>query len=311
MNTSTSKSTPSHAAHAVLSDPYLLRRKARMLADAVPQLSPQGALYSAFLRGNHGRRKAGSGDSFWQFRTYAPGDPASAIDWRRSARSDGTFVRQYEWEAARDVWIICDMGGHMHFSGTASGPTKAEQAGVLAVALAHLFTRGGERVGLFGFSERPLAGKYGTDMFAEKIVDAGGGVQSGRIPQDLTQFAPPGPGTYTLWLSDFLSPIAQLRQRIRAVSRAGTTLHMVQILDPSEETFPFDGRIQFEGPSRTDGHLIENAADIKARYLRRLARHQDEVSDAAREVGAQLLRHRTNRSLTPTLIALTAVMGNC
>jgi len=274
-----------------------------MLADAMSELSPRGALYSAFLRGNHGRRKAGSGDNFWQFRPYAPGDPASSIDWRRSARSDGYFVRQYEWEAARDMWLICDLGPHMHFRGDGADRSKAEDAAVLAVALAHLLTRGGERVGLLGHSERPAAGKYGTDLFAEKIVDA-----ARMDAVELEREVPPGPGTHTIWISDFLSPINRLRRRLKAISRAGTQLYLVQILDPAEEIFPFEGRIQFEGPSRTDGHLIENAKDIQKRYLSRLAKHQHDVNVLAREAGASILRHRTDRSLSPSLISLSALM---
>lgn len=290
-------------ARSILASPVLLRRRARTLAEAIPAISPRGALYSAFLRGNHGRRKAGSGDNFWQFRPYMPGDSASVIDWRRSARADGYFVRQYEWEAARDMWIACDMGPHMHFSSGAAAYSKAEEAAVLAVSVAHLLAKGGERVGLLGRSERPVAGKYGTDLFAEKLV----AVATGESP-DLTQIIPPASGTHTIWISDFLSPIERLRGQLKALARAGTLVHMVQVLDSAEETFPYEGRIQFEGPSRTNGHLIESAEDIRKRYLSRLARHQEDVSALAKEAGANLLRHRTDRSLSPTLVGLTALL---
>lgn len=232
-----------------------------------------------------------------------PGDSASVIDWRRSARADGYFVRQYEWEAARDMWIACDVGPHMHFSSGQSQHSKAEEAAVLAVSIAHLLSKGGERVGLIGRSERPVAGKYGTDLFAEKLV----GMVNNDTP-DLTQIIPPAPGTHTIWISDFLSPIERLRSQLKALSRAGTLVHMVQILDCAEETFPYEGRIQLEGPSRTNGHLIENAQDIRKRYLSRLDRHQDDLMALAREAGANLLRHRTDRSLSPTLVGLTALL---
>lgn len=291
------------AAGSILSNPLLLRRRARTAANAIPPLSPRGALYSAFLRGNHGRRKAGSGDSFWQFRPYMPGDSAAVIDWRRSARADGYFVRQYEWEAARDMWIACDMGPHMQFSSGVSDHTKAEEAAILGVAIAHLLGKGGERVGLLGRSERPVAGKYGTDIFAEKLV---GSIAS--APQDLAEVMPPGPGTHTVWISDFLTPVERLRKRLKAIVRGGTRLHLVQILDAAEETFPYEGRIQFEGPSRTNGHLIESAEDIKTRYIKRFTQHQDQLHTLAREAGANVLHHRTDRSLSPALVSLSALL---
>ena len=38
--------------------------------------------------GAHGLRRPGPGEEFWQYRPAQPGEPARAIDWRRSARSD-------------------------------------------------------------------------------------------------------------------------------------------------------------------------------------------------------------------------------
>jgi uncharacterized protein (DUF58 family) len=297
------RSSAAGSSDGVLSNPLLLRRRGRMLADAIPPLSPSGAIYSAFLRGNHGRRKAGSGDSFWQFRPYMPGDSASVIDWRRSARAESYFVRQYEWEAARDMWIACDLGPHMHFASNEAGRSKAEEAAVLAVSIGHLLARGGERVGLLGYSQRPIAGKYGTDLLAEKLIDA---AQGPGI--DLKDTMPPGRGTHTVWISDFLTPIERLRKRIKAVSRAGSHLHLVQILDPAEEHFPYQGRIEFEGPSRTNGHLVENAQDIRTRYLNRLSQHQDHITALAKEAGANILRHRTDRSLSPMLVSLSGLL---
>ena len=55
--------------------------------------------------GAHGRRRAGTGESFWQFRDLSPGEAISRIDWRQSAKRDGTFVREMEWDAAQTVSI--------------------------------------------------------------------------------------------------------------------------------------------------------------------------------------------------------------
>jgi uncharacterized protein (DUF58 family) len=105
-------------------------------------------LASSVSLGVHGRRKTGMGESFWQFRRYAPTDAISRIDWRQSAKSQHLFVREREWEAAQTVWFWRDSGAGMDFkSGSVS---KRERADLLLLALASLLVRGGERVGLMG-----------------------------------------------------------------------------------------------------------------------------------------------------------------
>ena len=61
------------------------------------------------MYGVHGRRRAGVGETFWQFRQFAWGEPVQRIDWRRSARDDRLYVREREWESAHTVWIWPDL----------------------------------------------------------------------------------------------------------------------------------------------------------------------------------------------------------
>jgi hypothetical protein len=74
-------------------------------------------LAATVLLGTHGRKRAGTGDEFWQYRPAEAGDALRAIDWRRSARSDGHFVRQTEWQAAQSVMIGVDDAAEMTFTG--------------------------------------------------------------------------------------------------------------------------------------------------------------------------------------------------
>src|SRR3984957_14153320 len=67
------------------------------------------------MHGVHGRRRAGPGETFWQFRPFLSGEPSGAIDWRRSAREDRAYVREREWEAAHTVWIWIDRSPSMAF----------------------------------------------------------------------------------------------------------------------------------------------------------------------------------------------------
>ena len=73
---------------------------AQALAEGLPKLI-LAAERLAFVAapGLHGRRRAGPGEAFWQFRDFRDGDDARRIDWRRSARGDRLYLREREWEA--------------------------------------------------------------------------------------------------------------------------------------------------------------------------------------------------------------------
>ena len=77
------------------------------------------------IHGLHGRRRAGPGENFWQFRRFVSGEPAQRVDWRRSARDDHLYVREQEWEAAHTVWIWPDRSPSMAFASRAGVGNEA------------------------------------------------------------------------------------------------------------------------------------------------------------------------------------------
>src|SRR5271156_586813 len=89
----------------------------RTLAAAMPRLMLEARRVAAtVIHGLHGRRRAGPGENFWQYRRFVSGEPAARIDWRRSARDDHLYVRELEWEAAHTVWIWPDRSLSMNFA---------------------------------------------------------------------------------------------------------------------------------------------------------------------------------------------------
>ncbi|MEM8985995.1 MAG: DUF58 domain-containing protein, partial [Pseudomonadota bacterium] len=93
-----------------------LRQQAEKLAAPLPPLLAEAERIAAsVLQGVHGRRRAGTGETFWQYRPYAQGDSVASIDWRQSARSDRLYVRQNEWEASNAVWLWPDGSASMDF----------------------------------------------------------------------------------------------------------------------------------------------------------------------------------------------------
>src|ERR1700681_1422224 len=119
----------------------------RTLAASMPRLILEARRVAATVNhGLHGRRRAGPGENFWQYRRFMDGEPANRVDWRRSARDDHLYVREREWEAAHTVWVWPDRSASMLFSSKLAEKPKLDRALVLAFALGELLVRGGERI---------------------------------------------------------------------------------------------------------------------------------------------------------------------
>src|ERR1700744_5138340 len=105
----------------------------RTLAATMPRLILEARRVAAtVIHGLHGRRRAGSGENFWQYRRFVSGEPASRVDWRRSARDDHLYVREQEWEAAHTVWIWADRSPSMLFASTLAQQSKLHRTLVVA-----------------------------------------------------------------------------------------------------------------------------------------------------------------------------------
>src|ERR1041385_2621519 len=129
----------------------------RTLAASMPRLILEARRVAAtVIHGLHGRRRAGPGENFWQYRRFVSGEPAHRVDWRRSARDHHLYVREREWEAAHTVWIWPDRSPSMNFASSLVSDTKLERGLVMALALGHLLVEGGERIGIPGLM-RPTA----------------------------------------------------------------------------------------------------------------------------------------------------------
>ena len=114
-----------------------LRPRAEQEAAHLPPLLARAEqLAGAVLLGEHGRRRAGLGDDFWQYRPMRPGDSRRMIDWRRSARSDAQFVREKEWQIAQSVQLWVDPAASMRFASGPALPEKADRARLVALAAA-------------------------------------------------------------------------------------------------------------------------------------------------------------------------------
>ncbi len=281
-----------------------LRPRAEGLAQALPPLLVQAEhLASTVMLGAHGRRRAGMGDEFWQYRPLAEGDEAHQIDWRRSGRSDQHYIRQKEWQAAQSVMLWVDGSRSMDFSGDATRPPKSDRARLLALALAVLMVRAGERVGLSNLGTPPRAGQFEllrlTEALSGDLSDEDYGTpEIGGLPAHAR----------AVFLSDFLGEIAPVERALFEAADRGVRGALVQILDPLEQAFPFDGRTIFESMGGTVEYETLKAGDLRARYLERLAERRDRLEQLARLTGWLYLGHHTAESAQAALLWLYAAL---
>ena len=279
-----------------------LEHEAEQLAAALPPLMVEAErLAAAVSLGVHGRRKAGMGETFWQFRRYRAEDPSIAIDWRQSAKSTHLFVREREWEAAQGVWFWRDGSAGMRFG--SANITKAERASVLAVALANLLVRGGERVALYGEGRAPQSSRLTVRRMAFALGN--GAASENALPPD----APIAKNGQLVWLSDFLSPLEDVERAVARFMRRGVQGHLVHIIDPQEEDFPFRGRTRFDEPRGSMSETIGRAENVGEAYRARFKAHAETIAMIARRQRWGYLAHRTDRSAQAALIAMYAEMS--
>jgi uncharacterized protein (DUF58 family) len=276
-----------------------LRARAETLGQSLPALLAEAELLAAnVMLGEHGRKRAGLGDEFWQYRPAHQGDAARMIDWRRSARSDAHFVQTREWQAAQSVTLWVDPAKSMGFTGSDKRAPKADRARLLALATAVLLLRGGERVGLAGDTP-PRAGRAQLLRLAQVL---GGS-------DDTEEYGSPQTGGMVshgraVFLSDFLGDIEGVETALTMASDRGVRGALLQVLDPAEEEFPFDGRTIFESMGGTVRFESQRAGDLRGRYLARLAERKDKLTGLARAVGWHYHCHHTGQSAQSALLWL-------
>ena len=278
-----------------------LHHEAALAGSGLPPLLLEADhLINTVTAGLHGRRRAGMGETFWQYRPYVAGDVSTQIDWRQSARSSNRlYIRQREWEIAATAWLWRDPGHSLDYASSADLPTKRYRAEVLATALTGMLARAGERVGYAGLHRQPFLGRKAAELFAAELMTHG--VHEDRLPPVI---AAEGHKRCVLFSDFFLAP-DDLEPRLKAIAAAKTTGCLVQIVDPAEEDYPFQGRTEFLSPGGTDAPLLFGDAGAVAREYARLFRaHHDWLADVCRHYGWSLLLHRTDHRPEAALIAL-------
>ncbi|MBL8908696.1 MAG: DUF58 domain-containing protein [Rhizobiales bacterium] len=277
--------------------------RAEHVSRALPPLLVEAQRIAAtVILGVHGRKRSGPGETFWQYRPYAFGDSTQRIDWHKSARSDRTYIRENEWEAANTLWVWPSPSASMRFQSHLSQTTKRDRAQLIALAMANLAVRAHERVAVLGSPFAPGHSRTTLLRMASWLLeqDAPSGLPIDvRIPRYST----------VLMLGDFLEKPETIAASLSTLAAAGVSGHLVQVVDPSEETLPYAGRIEFRGMTGRDVFLAGKTENLREAYQQKFQEQRAAIRDLALRLNWTFTVHRTDAPPLALLLALHALIG--
>ena len=264
------------------------------------------------LSGLHRASLHGSSVEFAQHKEYSPGDELRHVDWKAYAKVDRYYVKQYEQESQLTIYLLLDASASMAFAG--GGIAKLEYAGLSLAAMAYLAIQQQDKVGLLASGDPTIEtivpprarSTHLHDLLAvlDTVMTKGGtGDESPaaalRRIAELTRRR----RSLIILASDLfdtsdetLAMLAQLRAQRHDVS-------VLQILDPHETTFPYDGLTQFESLETTNKMLV-NPVAIKRDYLARMDAFLAKCRTTLAGAGVDYHFATTDKPLETTLLDL-------
>src|SRR5262249_33087977 len=121
-------------------------------------------------------------------------------------------------------------------------------------------------------------------------------------------FAPSGLSEIVV-VSDFWAPIADVCKTLSQLSSTGAHGHVIQVVDPAEETFPYSGRVEFIEPEGGERTPAGRAESWKSEYISLVANHRAAIRSETDKRHWSFAIHRTDRPATDLLLALHARMS--
>jgi len=283
-----------------------------------------GRRIRGLVPGEYRASDLGGGLELAQVRPYEPGDDVRRIDWNVTARTTIPHVRVFVPERALTTWLLLDVSPSMTF-GTADR-RKADVAEGVAIAVGHLATQRGNRLGLVTFgggSDRrlpPTAGRQGllASLVAARaagdaalpvetgVVDAAGAVTPAEALSFVTGVPPRG-GLLVL-VSDLRGP----RDWQAPLAAASTKHHVlvVEIRDPREDVLPDVGDLTLvDGETGREVRVNTSSRQLRERFAAAAADERASLEISLRRLGVDHVVLSTSGNWLLTLATRLRVLG--
>jgi len=139
---------------------------------------------------------------------------------------------------------------------------------------------------------------------AEAIVADRAGLEA-----DLPPMRPLAMLDEALIISDFLSPVSDLSRAVKSLSARGARGHLVMIVDPVEETFPFAGQAMLHDLEAGLSLRIGDAGTWGEAYRTRMTHHREALADLTRRRGWTMTIHRTDRPASEAALRILTLVS--
>ncbi len=277
-----------------------LHLKAQQLSASYSEILLQAnSLAHSFMAGAHSRKMSGFGHEFWQHRPFLDGDDTKRIDWRQSAKRDDLYLREKEWETIQKIAFYCERHPSFSYSYSTKTPSKEKRSHLLILTLCFLLKKSGEHFSLIGSQDNTF---NNTEAKIETIAN------------DLEQ------KTYThshenqakalpFIFGDFLHDLKETENILLSLSNKNNHGYVVQILDRSECTFPFKGRITFKDMNTEEHFLFDKSDSIKTQYLEKFNTHQAALKTLCHSLGYHYFLHITDTPAEKFLLDFFNIEG--
>jgi uncharacterized protein (DUF58 family) len=259
--------------------------------------------------------QVGGGTELAMIRPYQPGDDVRHIDWNVTARMREPHVRVHVGERALTAWLLLDVSASMTF-GTADR-RKADVAEGVALAIGHVATRRGNRLGVVtagastGRALRPRQGRLGLlgllgELRAEPEPDGSGETSLGTALRRTAALA--RQRGLIVVVSDFRGPRDWLRPLAALAARHEVVA--VEIDDPRESDLPDVGELTLiDAESGREVRVDTSSAALRGRFAEAAAAERAEVTRELRRLGVGHIVLSTATSWLPSLAAQLRVQG--
>ena len=264
------------------------------------------------LAGDHRAAALGVALELAQVRPYQPGDDVRLIDWNTTARMAEPHVRVHVAERALSTWIVLDGSASMGFGTDVR--RKADVAEGVVLAVGHVASRRGNRLGLLTFGDDqpivlpPRQGRVGLVGVLLRLQDAAA----------VSERPPTGPTS----LGDVLAHAGQImRERSLVVIvcdlrgprdwegrlRELCVRHdvvVVEIRDRAEDAIPDIGEVVLVDPETGRQLRVDTSRRrLRERYAEAAAAERARAVAAVRSAGADHLLLATGNDWLRPLVA--------